>query len=312
MDRSRGPQSAAAGIIAGSLAGASETFVTYPAEFVKTRRQLQSLTTGNVSASSIRILRSTLQNPGVRGIYAGCQTLAISNAMKSGVRFISFETAKQKLAFVLQPIFGTGTMEKNPWLNLAAGICAGATESILVVTPGERLKTIVVHDAALGGQLNRMPLSRIFGQTIRRDGFLSLWRGLTPVICKQGTNSAVRFTSFGALKDQLSKIWPDNINGTAATIIAGAGSGVLTVYASMPFDKVKTRMQSIGSPGQRMISVAAHMFATEGARVFWKATTPRLVRLTLSSSITFTVYDYSRKVIDSLTTTRTGRNFLMR
>jgi solute carrier family 25 citrate transporter 1 len=53
-------------------------------------------------------------------------------------------------------------------------------------------------------------------------------------------------------------------------------------YASMPFDNVKTRMQSIGNPGRRMIGVAANMLATEGVGVFWKATTPRLVRLTVS------------------------------
>jgi solute carrier family 25 citrate transporter 1 len=50
----------------------------------------------------------------------------------------------------------------------------------------------------------------------------------------------------------------------------------------MPFDNVKTRMQSIGNPGRRMMGVAANMLATEGVWVFWKATTPRLVRLTVS------------------------------
>lgn len=53
----------------------------------------------------------------------------------------------------------------------------------------------------------------------------------------------------------------------------------------MPFDNVKTRMQSLGGSGQRMISVAANMLATEGVKVFWRATTPRLVRLTVILSV---------------------------
>ena len=53
-------------------------------------------------------------------------------------------------------------------------------------------------------------------------------------------------------------------------------------YASMPFDNVKTRMQSIGNTERRMISVASQMLASEGVLVFWRATTPRLVRLTAS------------------------------
>lgn len=43
------------------------------------------------------------------------------------------------------------------------------------------------------------------------------------------------------------------------------------------------------------------MAKTEGIRVFWKATTPRLVRLTLSSSITFLVYDKAVGVMNKLT-----------
>jgi solute carrier family 25 citrate transporter 1 len=181
---------------------------------------------GHNPASSIAILRSTIQNPGVKGIYAGCQTLATSNALKSGIRFFSFETAKRSLA----PFFGPAdTLTRNPWLDLTAGLCAGATESILVVTPGESLKTRVIHDAASGGRLSKLPLSRIVAQTVRQHGLLSLWRGFIPVLCKQGTNSAVRFTTFGALRDRLRNVWPDTMGGTTATMIAGAGSGVVTV-----------------------------------------------------------------------------------
>lgn len=50
----------------------------------------------------------------------------------------------------------------------------------------------------------------------------------------------------------------------------------------MPFDNIKTKMQSIGNTHTRMIRCAMHMAKTEGVKVFWKATTPRLVRLTVS------------------------------
>ncbi|KAH0370670.1 hypothetical protein KCU65_g2285, partial [Aureobasidium melanogenum] len=94
------------------------------------------------------------------------------------------------------------------------------------------------------------------------------------------------------------------MGGTTATLMAGAGSGVLTVYASMPFDNIKTRMQSIGNKYTRMTSCATHMAKTKGVRVFWKATTPRLVRLTLSNSITFMVYDFAVGVMNKLAAER--------
>jgi len=210
-------------IFAGGLAGATETCVTYPAEFVKTRRQLESRSLGRPATSSFAILRQTVPKS---NIYAGCQTLAVSNALKSGIRFFSFESAKRALT----PYFGGGaSAARNPWLNLSAGLCAGATESILVVTPGESLKTRVIHDSANGGRLGKMSLPQIVAQTVKSDGVLSLWRGLTPVLCKQGTNSAVRFTTFGALRDGLRERWPEAMRGTTSTMLAGAGSGVVTV-----------------------------------------------------------------------------------
>lgn len=176
------------------------------------------------------MLRETIRHSGVSSVYAGCQTLAISNALKSGIRFFSFETSKRALTpyFTSGPAGNTPTTS-SPWLNLTAGLCAGATESVLVVTPGETLKTRVIHDGAAGGQLGKMSLPRMIGQTVRQEGMFSLWKGLAPVLCKQGTNSAVRFTTFGALRDKLRETWPERIAGTTAIMIAGAGSGVVTV-----------------------------------------------------------------------------------
>lgn len=58
---------------------------------------------------------------------------------------------------------------------------------------------------------------------------------------------------------------------------------ILQSYASMPFDNIKTRMQSLGSTKSvGMSSLALQMLRSEGIAVFWRATTPRLVRLTVS------------------------------
>lgn len=51
----------------------------------------------------------------------------------------------------------------------------------------------------------------------------------------------------------------------------------------MPFDNIKTRMQSSGSTQSvGMFRLAVSMLKTEGPLVFWRATTPRLLRLTVS------------------------------
>lgn len=180
-------------------------------------------------------------------------------------------------------------------LNVYAGLFAGIAESILVVTPGEAVKTRIVNAAARGEAKGKSLSSlHVAGKMLRQNGIFAFWRGLSPVLCKQGTNSAVRFSTFSGFKDFLNKsdLARAHASQSALTFLAGAASGVITVYASMPFDNIKTRVQTQSAGRGSMIACARGMLANEGVRVFWKATTPRLVRLTLSSSITFTVYDF--------------------
>lgn len=185
-------------------------------------------------------------------------------------------------------------------LNVTAGLCAGIAESILVVTPGEAVKTRIV-DAAAKTPTSQMRVStiQIIHDMLQQNGVVAFWRGLGPVLCKQGTNSAVRFSTFGAFKELLNR--SDTIRAHASqsvvTFTAGAGSGVVTVYASMPFDNMKTRLQMQSTGNEGLMSCARKMLVHEGVGIFWKATTPRLARLTLSSSITFTVYDYVIRMV---------------
>ncbi|KIW45518.1 uncharacterized protein PV06_03904 [Exophiala oligosperma] len=268
-------------MLAGGIAGASETVITYPAEFLKTRRQLPASSTGRPS-SSIAIFRSVFNSQGIRGIYAGSPALIASNTAKGGVRFFSFESSKQ----VLERTIGSN----NVFVNILAGLSGGIAESILVVTPAEVLKTQSIDMAAAGSRTtSTLTVAR---QVIRLHGPLGLWRGITPTLCKQATNSAVRFASFGAIKDWISTTsLAKRLNSAGLTLLAGSLSGAVTTYASMPFDNIKTRMQSTGSTHRSMLACGVSMLQQEGIKVFWRVTTPRLVRLMLSSGITFAVFD---------------------
>ena len=191
-------------------------------EYLKTRRQLPPSTTRSVNASSsLQLLRQTVIDHGLQGLYSGCSALVLSNALKGGVRFIAFS---QSHAFLLQhTAFGSA----NPGLSsVLAGLAAGAAESVLVVTPGEALKTRIIHQRAMLGDMQRQGLVRTVGGVVRAEGVRGLWSGLGPVLCKQGTNSAVRFATFGWFQERIRRARPDL--GIGATLCAGAASGVVT------------------------------------------------------------------------------------
>lgn len=118
-------------LFAGSIAGGVEAATTYPFEFAKTRAQLR----GHVQASSnpLTILTQVTRNEGLGAVYAGCSTLIAGTALKAGVRFLTFDTVKQALA--------DNDGRLSPVRGVMAGMAAGCVESILAVTPTERIKT---------------------------------------------------------------------------------------------------------------------------------------------------------------------------
>lgn len=116
-------------IIAGSSAGAVEIAITYPAEFAKTRTQLNSrLAAGQKLPFP----------PFGKQWYAGCTTLVIGNSIKAGVRFVAFDQYKRMLGNEDGTISGP--------MTVVSGFCAGATESLLAVTPFESIKTQLIDD----------------------------------------------------------------------------------------------------------------------------------------------------------------------
>ena len=114
-----------ASLTAGVLAGAIEGVVTYPTEFVKTQSQFASQVKGEKVSSRdlllllllsleklthllallrtwqppgpIQIIKTTLATKGPLGLYAGCGALVVGNAVKAGVRFLSYDHYKSLL-----------------------------------------------------------------------------------------------------------------------------------------------------------------------------------------------------------------------
>lgn len=161
-------------------------------------------------------------------MYAGCAALATSNAAKSGIRFLAFETTRSRLDEI------SGTTPDKPraaWINVVSGLSAGVAESILVVTPGEAVKTKMIHAASTtdGGPYTNRGRIGAAGVLVRQEGVRGLWSGLLPVLCKQGTNSAVRFTTFAMLQERVARWWPRLDGGIGTTLVLGGISGVFTV-----------------------------------------------------------------------------------
>lgn len=267
-------------LIAGATAGAVEAFVTYPTEFVKTRSQFEGKKEGMIA-----IIRDTVKRQGVKGLYSGCTALMAGNSLKAGVRFVSYDQFKHMLADKEGKVSAPR--------SLLAGLGAGMTEAIFAVTPSETIKTKLIDDAKRPNPQYR-GLIHGTSQIIKTEGLSGIYRGLFPVMMRQGANSAVRFTTYTTLRQYVAtRMPPGQSVPSSFTFGIGAVAGLVTVYTTMPLDVIKTRMQSLTARQhyRNSFHCAYRIFTEEGVLRFWTGTTPRLVRLMLSGGIVFTVYE---------------------
>lgn len=138
---------------------------------------------------------------------------------------------------------------------------------------------------------------------VRQEGFFGIYRGLVPVMLRQGANSAVRFGTYSTLRNFVQgSARPGQALPGGITFGIGAIAGIVTVYATMPLDVVKTRMQTLEarSKYKGTLDCMVQIFRHEGILAFWRGATPRLARLMLSGGIVFTVYEQCMDLFNSL------------
>ena len=199
-------------IIAGSTAGAVEIAITYPAEFAKTRTQLnRRLPDG----------KKLPWPPFGAQWYAGCTTLIIGNSLKAAIRFLAFDSYKSMLSSPDGSISGPATV--------AAGFGAGVTESLLAVTPFESIKTQIIDDrkSAKPRMKGFIHATKLIAQ---EKGIRGFFQGFVPTTARQAANSAVRFSSYTSLR-QLAQSYaaPGEKLGAISTFGIGGLAGIVTV-----------------------------------------------------------------------------------
>jgi solute carrier family 25 citrate transporter 1 len=211
--------------------------------------------------------------------------------LKAGVRFVSYDFFKEKLADKQGKI--------SPSRSLLAGLGAGVMEAVFAVTPSETIKTKLIDDAK---RPNPQYRGLVHGTVsiVKQEGLSGIYRGLFPVMMRQGANSAVRFTTYATLKQFVQgTMRPGQQLPSTFTFAIGSIAGLVTVYTTMPLDVIKTRMQTLEASAQYRNSFHCgyRIFTEEGILRFWTGATPRLARLVLSGGIVFTVYENIMKVI---------------
>ena len=207
---------------------------------------------------------------------------------KDGVRFIAFDSIKNAFS---DP--ETGTL--SPIRSLLAGMTSGIFASIFAVTPTERIKTALIDDARHERRFHSAPHAvKLIWQ---EHGFMGLYYGFAGNTLKQASATAFRMGTYNILKDY-EKQKGIAQSSTATNFMNGMVAGVVTTYATMPFDTIKTRSQS--ARGETTMAAIKTIWDDGGIKGFWRGTTMRLGRTIFSGGILFTVYEKAAGVLNPL------------
>lgn len=156
----------------------------------------------------------------------------------------------------------------------------------------ERIKTALIDDAR---STKRFQSSFHAVRIIYQEyGLVGMYHGYAGTTLKQAGATAFRMGTYNILKDfEKSR----HIEQTTATNFAnGAVAGIVTTYATQPFDTIKTRSQS--AKGASTMDAFRGILADDGVRGFWRGTTMRLGRTVFSGGILFTVYEQVAAILN--------------
>lgn len=198
---------------------------TFPMNKVMFRQQLYGVTTQ-------RALKQ-LRKEGAFYLYRGLLPPLIQKSLSLSLMFGFYERF-----YTLTNSFNLTTNKELRQTVAAMG--AGCSEAVL--TPLERVQTLLQDKAYHNRFKNTLHAMRIIRN---RYGYREFYRGLVPILLRNGPSNVVFFISREHLGDLLNSTNPSsNTRAILNDFICGAILGAMTGTLFYPINVIKTRMQS--------------------------------------------------------------------
>ncbi|KAJ1981167.1 Mitochondrial succinate-fumarate transporter [Dimargaris verticillata] len=302
------PKTLTTHLVAGGTAGLMEAMACHPLDTIKVRMQLHKKVKGKaggkappVRAGFFGVGTRIVQNEGTMALYKGLGAVTAGIVPKMAIRFSSFEYYKSLMA---SPETGKPSL---PGV-FVAGLMAGVTEAVVVVTPMDVIKIRLQaqrHSTVdpLDVPKYRNALHAAY-TIVKEEGPGALYKGVTLTALRQATNQAANFTAYQQLKAWLLRLQPERRElPSYQHLVIGGLSGAMGPLSNAPIDTIKTRIQKTPfTVGQtnfgRFQSVCKEIITHEGYAGFYKGLTPRLLRVAPGQAVTFMVYERVRRWIE--------------
>ncbi|KAL6706796.1 hypothetical protein ACN47E_005132 [Coniothyrium glycines] len=251
-------------------------------------------------------MKELWQAGGMRSLYAGNGLNVLKVMPESAIKFGSYEAAKR--------IFAKIEGHDDPtiihsWSKFVAGGMAGMV-SQFAVYPVDTLKFRMQCETVSGGLRGNRLIVATMKKMWQSGGFASYYRGLPMGIIGIFPYAALDLGTFEYLKRAVARRNAKRLGcheqdaepGGFMTAAIGGFSGAFGASAVYPLNVLRTRLQSQGTvlhprTYTGIVDVTRQTIAGEGVRGLFRGLTPNLLKVVPAVSITYVVYDKSKKVL---------------
>ncbi|KAJ1957278.1 Mitochondrial succinate-fumarate transporter [Dipsacomyces acuminosporus] len=294
-------------LLAGGAAGLAEALCCHPLDTIKVRMQLKNSRRTVATAAAEAAPKSFLgvgqrivQREGILALYKGLGAVVTGIVPKMAIRFSSFELYKSWLANKQTGVVSTAGV-------FFAGLGAGITEAVAVVTPMDVIK--IRLQAQRHSTVDPMDVPKYRNAIhaaytiVKEEGPMTLYKGVALTALRQATNQAVNFTFYQEFKRIARELQGLDELPSYQHLILGGVSGAMGPISNAPIDTIKTRIQKAtsvaGESGwTRFVTVTREIAQKEGYKAFYRGLTPRVLRVAPGQAITFMVYEKVKSWID--------------
>ncbi|XP_055616305.1 solute carrier family 25 member 45 isoform X2 [Toxorhynchites rutilus septentrionalis] len=266
--------------------------VGHPLDTIKTWQQFSN---NKISTSMYNII---IRHNGLKGFYKGMFFPLVSSGTLNSIVFAVYGAQLRKL----QSYCRNDKEREKRWQRhvMIAGSIAGAAQ----VTIGCPIEVVKVRLQTL--QYVGHPW-RCLGEIYHLEGIMGLYRGFTPMMWRDVVPYGIYMLVYEymlEIEDRLHQMKRDRFSGTAtaagsqykASVIATAGAmaGIVSWLFIVPFDVVKTIMQTETDPTvhKRMMDCFRSLVRRHGWRSLFRGSCMVIARAAPVNSATFLGYEW--------------------
>eukprot|EP01029_Cantina_marsupialis_P009838 TRINITY_DN226_c0_g1_i2.p2 TRINITY_DN226_c0_g1~~TRINITY_DN226_c0_g1_i2.p2 ORF type:complete len:290 (-),score=89.70 TRINITY_DN226_c0_g1_i2:1402-2271(-) len=271
-------------IAAGTCGGIAQTLTGHPFNTVKVRLQ-----TSNAFSGGMDCFRTLVKKEGLLGLYKGVSSPLVGLGAVNAVLFMANEFAKRHLA------------DEQGHLSMprivAAGVFAGLAQTT-VVCPFElvmvRLQTQFIQFE--GKQVYKGPVD-CAKQLINAGGLRGIYQGMGSTMIREVPNYACFLGGYEFAKRTLTQLNNGKETGLVQ-LFAGGIAGIVAQLAQLPFDVIKSRIQTSLAP-QSFLQTTKALVKSDGVMGFYKGLGPVLLRAFPANAATFFAFEFAKKHLEA-------------